>query len=141
MMAALRQEVARSTVAVRAACRVALIKAGLVLTAGLAVLAGSGFLLAAVYGALSRTLGYASAGLILGTVLLAVAAALGFAARMIGSRRQSAAAIEAGLAIPPTAAPPTAAPPPAAPSAPVDLAPMAVFTAAFVLARRISQAP
>ena len=131
MIAALRQEVARSTAAVRAACRVALTKAGLGLAAGLAALAGSGFLLAAAYGALGRALGYSSAGLILGAVLVAVAAGLGFAARTLGPRRQPAAAIEAALALPRTAAP----------SAPVDLAPMAVFTAAFVLARRISQAP
>lgn len=135
MIAALRREVARSAAAVRVACHMALTKAGLVLAAGVAALAGSGFLLAAAYGALGRALGYPSAGLIMGTALLAVAAGLCFAARRIGPRPQPAAEVEADVTISLTA------PLTAAPSVPVDLAPMAAFTAAFVLARRISQAP
>ncbi len=123
-MALLRQAISQSRQSVRAACRPTVIRVGLLLAAVLAALTGFGFLLAAIYGALAQAWGAPMAGLILAAGLVLLAAALVLAARLVKTGRMSEAPIAVNL-VAETAVPPAR-----------DLATMAVFTAAFVLARR-----
>ncbi len=123
-MALFRNEILRSTRAIGAAWRPALIGVGLYLTAGLAALTGSGFLLASAYGVLGRALGAPVAGLILAAGLAALAAILVLSARLVKTENRSKPLVAAD--------PATKAALPPAP----DLATTAVFAAAFVLARR-----
>lgn len=129
-MALFRAALSRALQAMGNACQPVLIRAALYVAAGLAVLTGFGFALASIYGALGKVWGAPTAALIL-AVCLAVLAGLFVLSARVQKPGQMA---EAPLASDKTAASSS----PNALLAP-DLAQTAVFTAAFVLARRFAR--
>ncbi len=105
------------------ALRAALRRGALVGMALLIATLGAAFLVFAAYIGLRFLLGPGLAALVLGLALLALAAGVLFVARPSGRN---------------IAAPPPTTHPPTTPPRPADAATMAVFTAAFVLGRRLA---